>query len=159
MLALLKLVLTVFRYMLSNNTQRIGSVFLNLPSPNSPITCHSSHCILVSTAAQASRACSPVTRLLQLLYLLKESPDRGQATTHSSSLDKMEHKVKYLSPAIRPCFSYRMMVVWRASWANLRRHLSNRLLLLTGAATPHTGHQGGMGTVAVFQAYLECFCG
>lgn len=39
-LALLKLVLTVFRYMLSNNTQRIGSVFLNLPSPNSPITCH-----------------------------------------------------------------------------------------------------------------------
>lgn len=52
-----------------------------------------------------------------------------------------------------------MIAVWRASRANLRRHLSNRHLLLTRAATPHTGHQGGMGTVAVFQAYLESFCG
>lgn len=105
-LVLLKLVLTVFQYMLSNSIQRIGSVFLNLPSPINPTTCRFFTLCSCFYCCPGFQDLLPVTRHLQLLYLLKESSDRGQAAIHSSSLDKKEHKAKYLSPAIRPCFPY-----------------------------------------------------
>lgn len=104
MLVLLKLVLTVFQYPTAYRELALFSLIYHLLPTLQPAV--SSHRVLVSTVARAFRTCSSVTRLLQLLYLLKESPDRGQAAIHSSSLDKKEHKAKYLSPAIRPCFPY-----------------------------------------------------